>query len=167
MALINLEALDVTLGAPLFSNLNLAIGPGDRLGLVAANGRGKSTLLRCIAGGFDATAGKITRARGLRVGHVEQDVPTGLLGVHSSLTSSAARCPAEQRRRPEAWRVDVALDSLEVPSTLRERPLSQLSMGWQRLAMLARVWGPSPICCFSTSRPITSTSPGSASSKIG
>ena len=38
MALINLEALDVTLGAPLFSNLNLAIGPGDRLGLVAANG---------------------------------------------------------------------------------------------------------------------------------
>ena len=50
MALINLRSLGVTLGAPLFSNLNLAIEPGDRLGIVAANGRGKSTLLRCIAG---------------------------------------------------------------------------------------------------------------------
>ena len=40
----------------------------------------------------------------------------------------------------ESWRVDVVLDSLEVPEAFRERPLSQLSGGWQRLAMLARVW---------------------------
>ena len=58
MALINLRNLGVTLSAPLFSNLNLAIGPGDRLGIVAANGRGKSTLLRCIAGAFDPTPSK-------------------------------------------------------------------------------------------------------------
>ena len=46
MALINLRNLGVTLGAPLFSNLDLAIEPMDRLGIVAANGRGKSTLLQ-------------------------------------------------------------------------------------------------------------------------
>ncbi|RYE75261.1 MAG: ATP-binding cassette domain-containing protein, partial [Hyphomicrobiales bacterium] len=47
MTLITLRNLGVTLGAPLFSNLSLSIAAGDRLGLVAANGRGKSTLLRC------------------------------------------------------------------------------------------------------------------------
>ena len=97
MALINLRNLGVTLSAPLFSNLNLAIGPADRLGIVAANGRGKSTLLRCIAGAFDPTAGEITRSRGLRVGHVEQDIPDGLLPlpfyelVHQALPRSRAK----------------------------------------------------------------------------
>ena len=50
MAVINIRNLGVTLSAPLFSRLNLAINAGDRIGLVAANGRGKSTLLRCVAG---------------------------------------------------------------------------------------------------------------------
>jgi ATPase subunit of ABC transporter with duplicated ATPase domains len=45
----------------------------------------------------------------------------------------------DERRASESWRVDVALDELEVPETLRDRPLKQLSGGWQRLAMLARV----------------------------
>ena len=73
MALINLRSLGVTLGAPLFSNLNLSIEPGDRLGIVAANGRGKSTLLRSITGSLDPTSGDVTRTRGMSVGHVEQD----------------------------------------------------------------------------------------------
>ena len=50
MSLINIRDLGVTLSAPLFSGLNLTVNAGDRIGLVAANGRGKSTLLRCIAG---------------------------------------------------------------------------------------------------------------------
>jgi ATPase subunit of ABC transporter with duplicated ATPase domains len=142
MALISLGALGVTLGAPLFSNLNLAVGVGDRLGLVAANGRGKSTLLRCIAGALDATAGEITRARGLRVGHVEQDVPTSL--SDTSFYDLVRRALPADEAETEGWRVDVALDSLEIPPMLRERPLSHLSKGWQRLAMLARVWVTEP-----------------------
>ena len=43
-----------------------------------------------------------------------------------------------ERRASESWRVDVALESLEVPEALRSRPLKQLSGGWQRIAMLAR-----------------------------
>jgi ATPase subunit of ABC transporter with duplicated ATPase domains len=43
------------------------------------------------------------------------------------------------QRLSERWRVDVALESLEVPEALRQRPLKHLSGGWQRLAMLARV----------------------------
>jgi ATPase subunit of ABC transporter with duplicated ATPase domains len=142
MALINLRNLGVSLSAPLFSNLNLAIGAADRLGIVAANGRGKSTLLRCISGAFDPTAGEITRSRGLCIGHVEQDIPDGLLRVpFYELVHQAL--PTEQREA-EKWRVDVTLDSLEVPAALRHRPLGRLSGGWQRLAMIARVWVSDP-----------------------
>ena len=75
MTLMTLRGLGVMLAAPLFSDLSLTIQPGDRVGLVAANGRGKSTLLRCLAGTTEATSGEITRSRGLRVGHVTQEVP--------------------------------------------------------------------------------------------
>ena len=50
MTLITIRNLGVSLGAPLFSRLNLVVNAGDRIGLVAANGRGKTTLLRCMAG---------------------------------------------------------------------------------------------------------------------
>ena len=40
MTLINIRNLGVTLSAPLFSRLDLSVNAGDRIGLVAANGRG-------------------------------------------------------------------------------------------------------------------------------
>lgn len=142
MAMINLRSLGVTLGAPLFSNLNLSVEPGDRLGIVAANGRGKSTLLRSITGDFEPTSGDITRSRGLRVGHVEQDVPASLIDMafHDAVL---AALPADQAES-ESWRVDIVLDDLDVPEEMRQRPLSKLSGGWQRLALLARVWVTEP-----------------------
>src|ERR1700732_5466646 len=79
MTLVNIRNLGVTLSAPLFSRLNLVVNAGDRIGLVAANGRGKSTLLRCMAGTMEASEGEITRSQGLTVGHVEQDVPEALM----------------------------------------------------------------------------------------
>jgi ATPase subunit of ABC transporter with duplicated ATPase domains len=142
MALINLRSLGVTLGSPLFSNLNLSIEPGDRLGIVAANGRGKSTLLRSITGSFEPTSGDVTRTRGLRVGHVEQDLPASL-GSTTFHDAVLDALPAE-RADSESWRVDVVLGELDVPDELRQRLLSKLSGGWQRLAMLARVWVTEP-----------------------
>jgi ATPase subunit of ABC transporter with duplicated ATPase domains len=137
MTLINIRNLGVTLGAPLFSKLDLSINAGDRIGLVAANGRGKSTLLRCIAGMVESGEGEITRARGLTIGYVEQDLPSTLADTpfHAAVLDMLPR----DRRASEGWRVDVALESLEVPEALRQRPLKQLSGGWQRMAMLARV----------------------------
>jgi ATPase subunit of ABC transporter with duplicated ATPase domains len=137
MTLITLRNLGVTLSAPLFSRLNLVVNPGDRIGLVAANGRGKTTLLRCIAGTMEASEGEITRSRGLTIGYVEQNVPEALMDtpVHAAVLETLS---AEQRLS-ERWRVDVVLESLWVPESLRQRPLKQLSGGWQRLAMLARV----------------------------
>jgi len=137
MTLITLRNLGVTLSTPLFSRLNLVVNAGDRIGLVAANGRGKSTLLRCMAGAMEASEGEITRSRGLTIGYVEQHVPEGLMD-RPFYAAVLEMLPADQRRS-EHWRVDVALESLEVPEALRQQPLRQLSGGWQRFAMLARV----------------------------
>lgn len=136
MTLITSRNLGVTLGAPLFSDLSFSIAAGDRLGLVAANGRGKSTLLRCLVGSLDPSTGEVTRSRGSRIGHVEQDAPPRLLAqpVDHLLRDML---PADQRES-EQWRVEVALDTLSVPTELRRRPLGQLSGGWQRLVLLAR-----------------------------
>ena len=136
MTLINIRNLGVTLNAPLFSQLNLVVNAGDRIGLVAANGRGKSTLLRCMAGTMEASEGEITRSRGLSVGYVEQNVPPALLDkpFHGAVLETLS----VEQQASERWRVDVALESLDVPEALRQRPLKQLSGGWQRLAMLAR-----------------------------
>ncbi|AZO52099.1 ATP-binding cassette domain-containing protein [Mesorhizobium sp. M4A.F.Ca.ET.020.02.1.1] len=142
MALISLKSLGVTMSAPLFSNLDLSIGAGDRLGIVAANGRGKSTLLKCLTGEMEATSGDITRTRGLRVGHVEQSVPDTLLD--RSFHQVVADALSPEQADSELWRVDIVLDSLDVPEEMRGRPMRALSGGWQRLALIARVWVTDP-----------------------
>ncbi len=138
MTMININALGVTLGNPLFDDLNLTISKGDRIGLVAANGRGKSTLMGCIAGTFEPTTGDITRARGLRVGHVAQNVPPAVQGT-TLYEMVLAALPQEQADY-ESWRVDVVLDDLQVPYDLQHKPLAELSGGWQRTALLAAAW---------------------------
>ncbi|WP_282606280.1 ATP-binding cassette domain-containing protein [Pelagibius sp. Alg239-R121] len=142
MTLINLRNLGVTLATPLFSNLNLTIGKGDRIGLVAANGRGKSTLLRVVSGEADTTQGEITTVRGLRIGLVSQDVPEALLAM--SMYDSVLSALASDQVEHESWRVDVALDQLKIPPEPRQTALGALSGGWQRIALLARVWVTEP-----------------------
>jgi ATPase subunit of ABC transporter with duplicated ATPase domains len=133
MTLLTLKDAGITLGAPLFTQLDLTLTAGDRLALVAPNGRGKSTLLQAIAGVTDLTTGQITRRRGLVTGYLTQDLPPAL----APLTTREAVLAAVEDGAD--WRADIALDDLEIPQALRDLPLSSLSGGWQRLAMLARV----------------------------
>ncbi len=138
MTVLNAKDLGITLGAPLFSNLNFSINKGDHLGLVAANGRGKSTLLSCLAGQMEPTEGDITRARGLQVGFVEQNVPEEILAL-SLYDAVLSALPTEQAEY-ESWRVDVVLNDLAVPIDLYQKLVKELSGGWQRVILLARVW---------------------------
>lgn len=142
MTVLTVKDLAVTLGTPLFSNLSFTIAKGDRIGLVAVNGRGKSTLLSCLSGAHDPTAGDITQTRGLRVGYVRQHIPE----THQKQTLYdlvLAALPPEQADY-EAWRVDMVLAELEVPYELQQRPLAELSGGWQRTALLAATWVTEP-----------------------
>ena len=116
MTVMNINALSVILGDPLFEDLNLTISKGDRIGLVAANGRGKTTLLECLSGAFEPTNGNIVRARGLRVGYVAQYVPEHAY-AQTLYDWVLNALPAEQAEF-ESWRVDVVLGDLSVLSPM-------------------------------------------------
>ncbi len=52
--------------------LDLRIDPDDRIALLGANGNGKSTLVRLLAGRLQPMAGQIRRAANLRIGYFAQ-----------------------------------------------------------------------------------------------
>jgi len=58
----------------LFEGAGFALGPRDRVGLVGANGTGKSSLLRILAGEQSPDGGQLTWRRGGRAGYLPQDV---------------------------------------------------------------------------------------------
>ena len=57
----------------LFSNISFTVEERQRIGLIARNGRGKSTLLKIIAGEEPCDEGRITLRGGIRVGYLEQE----------------------------------------------------------------------------------------------
>lgn len=64
----------------LFENITFGVNEGQRIGLIAANGTGKTTLLNIIAGRMDYDSGDVVFRRGVTVGYLEQDpqYPAGL-----------------------------------------------------------------------------------------
>jgi len=105
---------------------------GTRLLVTGANGAGKSTLLHVLAGDLVPDAGTVGRARGVRVGMLEQDVhlhddgrtPRELLALVQGVD------PADAHDS----RVDA--HGLLAPRDLG-RPLAELSVGQRRRVVLA------------------------------
>ncbi|MFH2203422.1 MAG: ABC-F family ATP-binding cassette domain-containing protein [Elusimicrobiota bacterium] len=59
-------------GRPLFTGLDLELGPGDKLGLLGANGSGKSTLLKVLSGKLEPDSGTVKHADQLRLQTFDQ-----------------------------------------------------------------------------------------------
>ena len=57
----------------LFRNLDIHVGPRDRLALIGRNGAGKTTLMKLIAGSIEADEGRRTIQPGTRVILLEQE----------------------------------------------------------------------------------------------
>jgi ATPase subunit of ABC transporter with duplicated ATPase domains len=136
MTLIAIKDGSLTRTESLFTGLNFSIAKGDRVGLVAANGRGKSSLLRIMAGEDDATTGTVTGLRGLIVATAPQDPPERLLSL--SFYDAVRDALAHEVAETESWRVDILLDDLLVEESTRGRAVHSLSGGWQRTMLLAR-----------------------------
>ncbi len=58
----------------LFSNVNLQINKGDKVGLVGKNGAGKSTLLRILSGSVQPSDGQVHQSKHLKLGFLTQDI---------------------------------------------------------------------------------------------
>lgn len=68
-------------GADVLSNADLLVGPGDRLGILGANGTGKSTLLNLIAGRQFPRSGHVTIGKTVVIGYYDQHGATLDLGA--------------------------------------------------------------------------------------
>jgi ATPase subunit of ABC transporter with duplicated ATPase domains len=72
--LISTANLSIQFGAkPLFENVSVTFGNGNRYGLIGANGSGKSTFMKILAGELEPTAGNVSTDPNERVGQLRQD----------------------------------------------------------------------------------------------
>src|SRR5699024_7574386 len=72
--MLTLENIDKSFGEKLlFSNINTIIREDDRIGLVGANGTGKSTLLKIIAGIEPADNGQLISANDFTLAYLPQE----------------------------------------------------------------------------------------------
>ncbi len=58
---------------PLFENVSVKFGDGNRYGLIGANGSGKSTLMKIIGGDLESSAGNVSLEPNTRLGKLRQD----------------------------------------------------------------------------------------------
>lgn len=73
--MISINNLTFEIGArALYDEANCHIKPGDKIGLIGANGTGKTTLLKLIVGDLNPTSGTISMAKDLKIGYLNQDL---------------------------------------------------------------------------------------------
>ncbi|WP_423246407.1 ABC-F family ATPase [Methylococcus sp. ANG] len=58
---------------PLFENVSVKFGEGNRYGLIGANGCGKSTFMKILGGDLEPTAGNVSVEPNVRLGKLRQD----------------------------------------------------------------------------------------------
>nr|WP_233632626.1 ABC-F family ATP-binding cassette domain-containing protein [Parapedobacter sp. ISTM3] len=79
----------------MFRNLHFGLQRGDRVALVGANGAGKSSLLRILAGALDPTEGTVVKEKGIRIGFLPQDPD---LSAYASINDFIYSADNEQQR---------------------------------------------------------------------
>lgn len=70
-----LEVKDLSHGfgdRTIFNNVSFRLLKGEHIGLVGANGEGKSTFMNIVTGNMDPEEGKVTWAKNVRVGYLDQ-----------------------------------------------------------------------------------------------
>lgn len=147
----------------LFADVTFGINEGDKIGLIAKNGMGKTTLLRCIAGQESVDSGTVTFTSGLRMGFLEQSpqldenltVTEACLQADSAVTQ-AIRTYEEALASGDDARIAAASEAMDAANAwdyedrLRQmlsqlgitdlnKPVGQLSGGQRKRVALAKV----------------------------
>ena len=137
-----LQATDLTRRVgdkTLFSGINLGIGEGQRVGLIAQNGTGKTTLLNILAGVDEADEGEVVLRSGLKVGYLRQapDYPNDM----SVMDACFWHASQDRNDTEEAFELEVRskqiLGKLKIGDTSRK--MGVLSGGQVKRVALANV----------------------------
>ncbi|HXI57989.1 MAG TPA: ATP-binding cassette domain-containing protein [Polyangia bacterium] len=152
----------------LFTDVTLLLNDGSRYGLVGANGSGKSTFLRIVAGDEESSEGTVSIPKRARMGVLRQDrfLDDEAIILDLAMRGDAVvwQALAEQRRIVEGGTAEEAgrvgdledliaahdgytlearasevLEGLGIPTRLHRAPLSQLSGGFKLRVLLAQV----------------------------
>ncbi|UTW11517.1 ABC transporter ATP-binding protein [Marinobacterium rhizophilum] len=137
-------------GRWVWRRLDLAITPGERVGLTGPSGSGKTALMRILAGLMPATEGDILlEQRALphwpmpeyrsRIGYLAQRPELG----DGATVEAVLNAPFTYRSRrhqayPRQW-IEQALETLGRDSSFLQRPVASLSGGEQQIAALLRL----------------------------
>ncbi|MCC6479166.1 ABC-F family ATP-binding cassette domain-containing protein [Sphingorhabdus sp.] len=109
--ILSYEGLSLQQGAGwLFSEIDVHIGPRDRLALIGRNGAGKTTLLKLIAAAIDADRGKRTVVPGTHIVMLEQDPDFAPFERLIDYCLSGEQPPAEHEIRSIADQLGIDLD---------------------------------------------------------
>ncbi|WP_099370863.1 ABC-F family ATP-binding cassette domain-containing protein [Sphingobacterium sp. 1.A.5] len=108
--MISINNLTFEIGSrALYDEANWHIKPGDKVGLIGANGTGKSTLLKLIVGEYSPTSGTISMAKDLKLGYLNQD----LLSYHSDKSILHVAMEAFERQNQLHTEIENLLKKLE------------------------------------------------------
>jgi ATP-binding cassette subfamily F protein 3 len=119
-------------GTPVLRNISLNVDPDDRIALLGANGNGKSTLAKLVAGRLQPLAGDMRRANKLKVGYFAQHQEAELVPTDSPLQHIARALPAAA---PTQLRAQLARFGLDADRA--DTPTASLSGGEKARLLLA------------------------------
>ena len=119
-------------GKAILSNLSLRVDMDDRIALLGANGNGKSTLAKLIAGRLAPMAGEVRRGPKLRVGYFAQHQEAELTASETPVAHMARALP---RATPPQVRSQLARFGLDADRA--DTPVQNLSGGEKARLLLA------------------------------
>ncbi len=129
---LDVQHLSKSFGAlQLFSDISFSISEGQKVGLIAKNGTGKSTLLSILSGMEGYDSGDIVFRRDLKIGFLEQ---TPVFDPQETVLDA---CFNHQGEEEKVLRAKQILTQLKIINL--EQPMGQLSGGQQKRVALANV----------------------------
>ena len=120
----------------LFEDVTFGVYEGDKIGIVARNGDGKTTFLNILTGKEDYDSGNVVYRNGLRVGYLEQLPP-----LPEGMTALEYATPAPRPESDDHWNgADLARQMLtQFRISDPDMPLEHLSGGQAKRVALAKV----------------------------